>query len=501
MSPLGNDPHAAQIAAGAPVEAVATPDEPNRRHWRTDSGNVGTEEPARARRCDRGELLRAHRTTEGYLLIEGRAARPGVLTYRNADGSTTRELVLPEELHRTDSLATLARKPVTVEHPSVPVGPDNVRELGVGDVDGEVAVEEEGGFVRVKLVVSRRDGIDAIDSDGIRELSPGYDCRIDATPGTHPTYGAYDQIQRDRRYNHLALTERARGGPEIRFRVDGASVQVDPFPIEDRPMHPKLLLLLAQLVGATNVKRRTDAGRTDEVDEATIDAAIAKANEIGTKLAELMPLAGTADELRGQIAALKTQVAGLEAKLAAAESAATSAPAPEAMVEAAAEMEPLEGMDAAGQAAATPEMKRMDAVSKAVRRVGEERAKLEAAARNLRIDAKDTAKLGLAGLRKLVVTTANPQARKDADAAYYRVAVDMLPAGLATRADAAGDGADPYAAISDGFRADRATERADADRAREDADPMTKLLSGFAKRRAEIHRRVDPSVTAVTANR
>lgn len=497
MSLPGYAPHAAQIAAGAPVEAVATPDEPTRRHWRTDSGDEGTEEPARVRRCDRGDLLRAHRTTEGYLFIEGRAARPGVLTYRNADGSTTRELVLPEELHRTDSLATLGQKPVTVEHPSVPVGPDNERELGVGNVDGEVSVEEEGGFVRVKLAVRRRDGIDAVESDGIRELSPGYDCRIDATPGTHPVYGAYDQIQRDRRYNHLALTERARGGPEIRFRVDGASVQVDPFPIEDRPMHPKLLLLLASLLGAPNIKRRTDTGRTDEADEATIDAAIAKAGEMQAKLAEVLPIAATAADLRAKIAALETELAGEKAKLAAAEASAASAPSPEAVIEAAAEMEPLEGMDAAGQASATPEMKRMDAVSKVLRRVGEERAKLEAAARSLRIDAKDVAKLGLAGLRKLVVTTANPQARKDADAAYYRVAVDMLPAGLATRADAAGDAADPYAAISGGFREDTAkAERTDTDKAREDADPMSAVLGGYAKRRKELLGRVDPSYPA-----
>lgn len=66
-------------------------------------------------RFDRGELRSAVRTPEGYYLAEAYVARPGVYEYLNADGSTRRELILPEELHHADSLATLARKPVTLE--------------------------------------------------------------------------------------------------------------------------------------------------------------------------------------------------------------------------------------------------------------------------------------------------------------------------------------------------------------------------------------------------
>lgn len=482
--------NAALIAAGAPEDPAGRTESPSVRHWRADSADAQADASTRVQRCDRGGLLRAHRTAEGYLLIEGRAARPGVLTYRNADGSTTRELVLPEELHRADSLATLGFKPVTIEHPSEPVNPDNEGALGVGNVDGEVAVEEEGGFVRVRLAVRRRDGIEAIQTDGIRELSPGYDCRIDATPGTHPVYGAYDQIQRDRRYNHLALTERARGGPEIRFRVDGA--QIDPFPTEERPMNPKILLLLAQILGPANIKRRTDAGRTDEVDEATIDQAIARATEIKDQLASALPAVSTAADLRARITALETELAAAKASLAAAETAAAGAPAPDTLVAPAMEMEPMETMDAAAVATATPEMKRMDALAKAVRRAGEERAKLETVAKVLRIDAAVVAKHGLAALRKLVVTTANPQARTDADAAYYRVAVDMLPAGLTSRNDAAEGEVDPYAGISNAMRADADREDAqDPAQKRDDADPMKTFLGTFAQRRAAMLKPVD----------
>lgn len=515
---------AAPTVAGPRSGETGVATTPNPRVWRTDSADDGTREgeetgegggtgesrsdseatTGRHWRTDNGTLLHAHRTTEGYLLAEGLVARPGVYEYRKPDGSKIRELVLPEELHRDDSLATLGRKPLTLEHPEEPVGPANVERYGVGDVDGDVEKVslQEGGYVRVKFAVRRADALAAIEDDGVRELSPGYDCRIDATPGTHPVYGAYDQIQRDRRYNHLALTMAARGGHSIRFRLDtyqidgrdvrfdSVAAQVPHHPSDEAPMNPKLLILLATLLGAPNVKTRKDAdGRREDADEATIDAAIQKANEMGAKLAELLPIATTAEELRGQIATLKTKVGELEGKLKAAEEAATSAPSPEAIVESAAETDPVEMMDAAAAAAATPEMKRLDAARKAIRTVGAERERLLTLASRFRVDAKEAEKLGLAGLRKVVVIAANPQARKDGDAAYYRAAVDMLPATQA-RTDAAADRDDPYAGISDAYRRDRDDRARDADDARrddgadrEDADPIKVYRDNIEKAR------------------
>lgn len=183
-------------------------------------------------RYDRGHLRSAVRTAEGYYLVEGYVSRPGVLEYVEADGSTRRELVLPEELHRADSLETLARKPVTLEHPDEFLTPENVGEHSVGDVDGEVEIERLNGFVRVKMAVRRSDGISALDA-GICELSPGYTCDLDATPGTHPEFGPYDAIQRNRRYNHTAITRAGRAGPMVRLRKDSADAeQVTPFQIQ-----------------------------------------------------------------------------------------------------------------------------------------------------------------------------------------------------------------------------------------------------------------------------
>jgi len=177
-------------------------------------------------RHDRGELMAPVERADGTLLLEGFAAKEGILEYRTARGAI-RELVTAECLE--DSAHGLARCPITLEHPDLSkypewVTPDTVAELSVGDTDGEVMVED-GGFVRVRLAVRRRDAIRAIQS-GLRELSPGYHALIDSTPGVHPIHGPYDSVQVSRRYNHLALTDSARAGREVRFRADGYASDV-----------------------------------------------------------------------------------------------------------------------------------------------------------------------------------------------------------------------------------------------------------------------------------
>ena len=180
---------------------------------RTDAAETAWEH-----RCDRGALLSAQVGPAGTLLVEGYAAREGVLEYRSADGKIRRELVPAETLRA--SAGGLARAPVTLEHPVEDVSPQNYERLGVGDTDGEVSVER-GGFVRVRLAVRRADAISAIKA-GKQELSPGYRVRIDNTPGEHPVHGRYDCVQVERQYNHLAIVDQARGGREVRLRADAS---------------------------------------------------------------------------------------------------------------------------------------------------------------------------------------------------------------------------------------------------------------------------------------
>lgn len=183
-----------------------------------------------ARRFDRGgELLRAsfRRGSDGALLCEGIPVREGVLVYRTADGGERRELVSRQAV--LDTARTIARAPVTLEHPAEGfVTAVNFDKLGVGDVDGEAVVEEDaqGGFAKVKLAVRRKDALDAIDSGETRELSPGYSVTLDETPGVHEIFGRYDAIQVSRECNHLALVPKGRGDRVVLRADAGDAVQV-----------------------------------------------------------------------------------------------------------------------------------------------------------------------------------------------------------------------------------------------------------------------------------
>ena len=260
-------------------------------------------------RFDRGELLAPTVRDDGTVLISGRAAKPGVLIYRTANGGTRRELVLPEDLHKADSLGTLGRAPVTLEHPSTEVTPDNVGQVGVGDVDGEVFVEEDG-FVTVRMAVRRRDAIDAIRSGKV-ELSPGYRVRIEETSGVHPVFGRFDAIQRDRRYNHLAVVDRARAGESVRLRTDGAAYQVDDDTSEQgvQKMNPLLIALLATLEVSRTDSEDVDLTKASERVDGLLQASI----DLGALQADMSTLRGALDAMTGERDALKAQLDAIAA--------------------------------------------------------------------------------------------------------------------------------------------------------------------------------------------
>lgn len=159
------------------------------------------------------------RTPQGFLRVPAYLTRVGVFAYTRADGSTVRELRPAEEVFKADSLATLSSAPVTDLHPTEMVSPKNVRALRVGHV-GE-AIRKDGKLVAAHLTVEDHEVIAKVESGDRREISCGYQCRIDATPGTHEGE-KYDVVQRDIVYNHAALGPRnwGRQGRDIALRVD-----------------------------------------------------------------------------------------------------------------------------------------------------------------------------------------------------------------------------------------------------------------------------------------
>lgn len=270
-------------------------------------------------RYDRGNVLAPRVTDEGFLLVTADFAKPGVMAYRHADGSVTRELLPEEELHDADSLATLALKPVTLEHPRRNVTPETHADTSVGSTGEIIEVVREGGYARVKLVVRDREAIDAV-RGGKVEVSPGYRVQLDSTPGVHPVYGAYDAVQRRRRYNHLALVDQARGGPDIRLHLDSAlaigdddrnSTQEGPMP---RPLF--LALLAAAAVAPADVVK-ADAKDTDPVTDeevAALGEAIAKRDSAGLKAA-FDALMGQYDTMARQSAKKDAEIEALKAQM------------------------------------------------------------------------------------------------------------------------------------------------------------------------------------------
>lgn len=180
---------------------------------------------AREIRLDRGRLSKATRTAQGFVRVDGRLTRIGVLEYLRADGTIQRELRSEAEIFRADSLASLDGATVTDLHPSCMVDPSNAQSLSRGFVR---SVRRDGNFVAAELVIQAADLIAKIDSGERAEISCGYSCDYEPTPGEWQGQH-YDGIQKNVVYNHTAVGPRnwGRAGAEVALRLDAADADVD----------------------------------------------------------------------------------------------------------------------------------------------------------------------------------------------------------------------------------------------------------------------------------
>ena len=177
-------------------------------------------------RCDVGRLRKAARTPAGGVRVPGAIARVGVLEYRGDDGSMIREFVPEETLSDVEAMRSLRDAPVTVGHPgggTRMVTPDTYKTDSVGHVSGEP--RREAAHLVAELVVQDGEAIRRIDGAELEEISAGYSVWIDPTPGTFEGQH-YDQVQRARKYNHVALLPRGggRAGESVALRLDGRDV-------------------------------------------------------------------------------------------------------------------------------------------------------------------------------------------------------------------------------------------------------------------------------------
>lgn len=173
----------------------------------------------RALRRDRVQVA-----PSGALRVDATPTRTGVLVYHRADGSTIRELHHPSELYSPATLASFRGVAVTVYHPSEPVTPDTWSSVAVGHVGDDVRAD--GDHMASSIIVQQADAVrrvqaDAAAPDHLGELSCGYTCDLDHTPGVWEGQ-PYDAVQRNIRGNHVALLPfgEGRAGTSSRLRFD-----------------------------------------------------------------------------------------------------------------------------------------------------------------------------------------------------------------------------------------------------------------------------------------
>lgn len=185
---------------------------------RTDAGEENT---VRVERFDFSPLGRPSLTPQGFLKVPATITRVGILDYQTADGGTHRELRHPDEVLNEDSLASLQGAPLTELHKGM-VTAKNVKDLQVGHVGEKIL--PNGGHVQAWMTVQAEDTIGKVKRRDLQECSAGYTCIVDMVPGEWNGQ-RYDGIQRNIRYNHVALGPKdwGRAGGEVKLHLDAAA--------------------------------------------------------------------------------------------------------------------------------------------------------------------------------------------------------------------------------------------------------------------------------------
>lgn len=182
--------------------------------------------------------IKATKTSEGFIRDAPIVGRTGILKYKNADGSMRYEYRPPDEAFNADSLASLQGKPITVGHKAMVSAANAAKVQPIGTV--LTAGRQDGDTIRADIVIYDL-------PTSARELSCGYSLDLDETPGTAPDGQHYDAIQRNIRYNHVAVVPRGRAGI-ARLNMDGEQI------IDDEKKGTK------KMANDTMTKVRTDSG-------------------------------------------------------------------------------------------------------------------------------------------------------------------------------------------------------------------------------------------------
>lgn len=156
--------------------------------------------------------LKASVTPEGWIRDRPVITRSGIFDYKTPDGKTRREYRPDAEVFQAESMASCSGIPITDSHRGL-VNAENVDGI-VGTVTSHASKQDEIDVVADVVIHNpKRLGKK-------RELSLGYVCDIDDAPG-EINGQRYDCVQRNIRYNHLAVVNKGRAG-NAKLRLDSS---------------------------------------------------------------------------------------------------------------------------------------------------------------------------------------------------------------------------------------------------------------------------------------
>lgn len=230
---------------------------------------------------------RTHDTNGWFRVKRNPISRVGVFDYLGSSigapadqaGKVFKVYRPPEELGAREALDSFKTVPIIDDHEmlgAMDLGLTPVEQKGVGGVTGDaVEFDASSGIVYSNLTVFSEALAGQINR-GKKQLSCGYRCEYDWTPGVTADGQQYDVVQRQIRGNHVAVVKRGRMGPDIAvldhsFTYDSVDTQ------ELQPVLDKETLDAID-AAVTKAVAGLDAAVTQAVADA-MPAALAKAKE------------------------------------------------------------------------------------------------------------------------------------------------------------------------------------------------------------------------------
>lgn len=250
------------------------------------------------------------RTSDGYLAVRAKAARLGIQDYLAAEvgapatfkaTDTVKVYRDASEVFAADSVRSFIGRPITNDHPREAVTAANWRDHARGTVMGAV---RDGEYLAFDLVLMDAAAINAVES-GKRELSNGYTCSLDWTPGTTPDGIRYDARQVGIKGNHVALVDKGRAGSECAIKDGEGFAICDANPAAMADHHQE-----------TAMKIKIGDAEVDATNGEAVRIAVDSLNtNLSALTTELTDTKAKLSEESGKVTALTTQLADAKAAI------------------------------------------------------------------------------------------------------------------------------------------------------------------------------------------